>query len=72
MKDEMMLGEKDFLKAVLVVVILLVTLVCLHTFVLKVDAATKTKFLTNSTSVHNENPVQVRETQTVTYGFTLN
>ena len=41
-------------------------------FVLNADAATKTKSLTNSTSVHNENTVQVRDTQTATYGFTIN
>ena len=52
MKDEMMLGEKEFLKAVLAIMIVLVTLVCLHIFVSKADAATKTKFHTDNTSVH--------------------
>ena len=71
MRDEMMLGEKEFLKAVLAILVLLVTLVCLHSFVLNADAATKTKFLTNKTSVCNENLVQVRDTQTPIHEFTI-
>jgi len=41
MKDRMMLGEKDFQKAVLVVLLILMTLICLHIFVTRSDAAGK-------------------------------
>jgi hypothetical protein len=50
MKDRMMLGEKDFQKAVLIVVLLLVTLVCLHLFVARSDAAEMSNTFTNTLS----------------------
>lgn len=71
MKDRMMLGEKDFQRAVLVVVLLLVTLVCLHIFVMKTDAAEMPKIFTSTTSVENQCLIQEGNFQSRNYQFTI-
>jgi hypothetical protein len=71
MKDRMMLGEKDFHRAVLVVVILLMTLVCLHAFVMKSDAAEMSKELTSATSTGNHGLIQVGDMRPTNYQFNI-
>ncbi len=71
MKDRMMLGEKDFQKAVLAVVILLMTLVFLHIFVMQSDAAEMSKVFTSTTSPANHGFIQVGDTQSTTYQFAI-
>ena len=55
MKEQMMLGEKEFLKAVLIIMILVMTFVCLHVFILKSDAAEISRIQMKNTSVEDLN-----------------
>jgi len=71
MKDRMMLGEKDFQKAVLIVVILLMTLVCLHIFVMQTDAAEMSKGFTSATTAENPGFIQVGDTRSTTHQYTI-
>ena len=71
MKDRIMLGEKDFHKAVLVVVILLMTLVCLHVFVMQSDAAEMSKPFTNAITAEKHDLIQMEETRSTTYQFII-
>lgn len=67
MKDQIMLGEKEFLKAVLIILILVMTFVCLHVFILKSDAAEISKIQMKNRSVVELNtfaPVVGLETMT--------
>ena len=66
MKDQMMLGQRDFLKAVLVILILLMTFVCLHAFVLKSDAAEISKDRINTTSFQDLKTVRLVGLKTTT------
>ena len=58
MKDQMMLGERDFLKAVLIIMILVMTFICLHVFVLKSDAAEMSKVRMTPISIQDLNTVR--------------
>ena len=71
MKDRIMLGEKDFHKAVLVVVILLMTLVCLHVFVMQSDAAEMSKPFTNAITAEKHDLIQMEETRSTTHQYTI-
>jgi hypothetical protein len=71
MKDRMMLGEKDFHKAVLIVVILLMTLVCLHIFVMQTDAAEMSKGFKSATTAENPGLIQVGDTRSTTHQYTI-
>ena len=71
MKDRMMLDEKDFQKAVLAVVILLMTLVCLHIFVMQSDAAEMSKGFTRTSSPASHGFIQAGDTQSTTNQFTI-
>ena len=66
MRDQMMLGEREFLKAVLVIMILLMTFICLHVFVLKADAAEISKVRMNATSIQDLNAVRLSGLKTMT------
>jgi hypothetical protein len=67
MKDQMMLGEKEFLKAVLIIMILVMTFVCLHLFVLKSDAAEISKVRMNTTSIQDLKTVRSAGLETTTH-----
>ena len=69
MKDRMMLGEKDFQKAVLVVVLLLVTLVCLHLFLTRSDAAEMSNSFTNTPAAESHGLIHVGEVQSKSHQF---
>jgi len=71
MKDRMMLGEKDFQKAVLIVVILLMTLVCLHIFVMQTDAAEMSEGFKSATTAENPGLIQVGDTRSTTHQYTI-
>ena len=71
MKDRIMLGEKDFHKAVLVVVILLMTLVCLHIFVMQSDATEMSKPFANTITAEKHDLIQLEETRSTTYQFII-
>ncbi len=71
MKDRVMLGEKDFHKAVLIVVILLMTLVCLHIFVMQTDAAEMSKGFKSATTAENPGLIQVGDTRSTTHQYTI-
>ena len=71
MKDRMMLGEEDFKKAVLVVMILLVTLVCLHVFVMQTDATELAALFTSTTPVENSSLIQMGDFQTTNHQFMI-
>jgi hypothetical protein len=66
-----MLGEKDFHKAVLVVVILLMTLACLHIFVMQSDAAEMSKPFANTITAEKHDLIQMEETRSTTYQFII-
>jgi metal-responsive CopG/Arc/MetJ family transcriptional regulator len=59
MKNQMMLGEQEFLKAVLIIMILVMTFVCLNIFVLKSDAAEISKVRMKTTSIQNVKTVRL-------------
>ena len=71
MKDRIMLGEKDFHKAVLVVVILLMTLVCLHIFVMQSDATEMSKPFANTITAEKHDLIQLEETRSTTHQFMI-
>ena len=67
----MMLGEKDFQKAVLIVVLLLVTLICLHLFVTRSDAAEMSNIYTNTLSAEHYSLVHERAVQSTDHQFII-
>jgi UDP-glucose 6-dehydrogenase len=69
MKDRIVLSEKDFHKAVLVVVVLLMTLVCLHIFVMQSDAAEMSKVFTNTITAEKHGLIQMGEIGSTTHQF---
>ena len=66
MRDQMMLGERNFLTAVLIIMILVMTFVCLHLFVLKSDAAEIPKIQRIETSVEYLNAFAPAGLETMT------
>ena len=71
MKDRMMLGEKDFQKAVLVVLLILMTLICLHIFVTRSDAAGKSAPFTNTLFAECHNLIHVGDVQSSNHQFAV-
>jgi hypothetical protein len=68
MKDQMMLGQKEFMKAVLVILILMMTFVFLHVFVLKADAAEVLNGFMNPPSVEILDTIHLEALKTTTQG----
>ena len=71
MKNQMMLGEQEFLKAVLIIMILVMTFVCLHVFVLRSDAAEIAQVGMKTTSSQNVKIVSLVGRVTMTHGVSL-